>query len=121
MTYTFLADMVLVTHLLFILFVIFGGIAVLGNRWVAFAHLPAAIWAILLEFFGWRCPLTPLEQWLRVCSGRGSYENGFIEHYLMQLIYPQALTRNLQIIFGCLVLIINSLLYIYILWKRNKS
>ncbi len=117
-----LVNIVLGIHLLFIIFVIFGGIAVLQKTWVVWFHLPAAIWAVLLELFGWICPLTPLEQWLRTLSGQSSYEVGFIEHYLLQIVYPEALTRELQILFGLLVLTLNGGIYTYcIMRKRGKK
>ncbi len=122
MPYSILVSIVLGIHLLFILFVIFGGIAVLRKAWLAWVHLPSAVWAVLLELFGWTCPLTPLEQWLRTLSGQSSYKIGFIEHYLLQIVYPEALTRELQIVFGCLVFALNGGIYIYcILRKRRKK
>jgi hypothetical protein len=106
-----LTDFIVVTHLLFILFVIFGGFFVLYKRWVVWVHLPAVIWGICVELFGWICPLTPLENWLRSGGGQQGYEGGFIEHYLMPIIYPDHLTRNMQILFGLGVLMINAILY----------
>ncbi len=121
MPYSFLANIVLVIHLLFILFVILGGIAVLRKAWLAWLHLPGAVWAVLLELFGWTCPLTPLEQWLRTLSGQSLYKFGFIEHYLIQIVYPEALTRELQVLFGFLVFVLNGGIYTYCIFRKRRK
>ncbi len=121
MIYTFLAHCVLFAHLGFILFVLLGGFCVLREKRIAWIHAPAAIWGMLIEFFGWRCPLTPLEQWLRALSGQGTYSTGFIENILLALIYPIGLTRQLQFFFGFLVFTINCCIYYYaFLDQKNK-
>jgi hypothetical protein len=114
------ADAVLVVHLLFIVFVVAGGLLVLYRPRVAFLHLPAAVWGVLVEWMGWRCPLTPLEQSLRRAAGEEGYEGSFIEHYLWPLIYPEGLTREAQLIFGLLVLLINVTVYGVILARRSR-
>ncbi len=106
-----LADLVLVIHALFIIFVICGGLLALRWRGVAWLHLPAVIWAVLLEGFGWLCPLTPLEQSLRQAAGGTTYSGGFIEHYLVPLIYPAGLTREIQLYLGATVIVVNILVY----------
>jgi len=114
------ADLVLVTHALFVLFVVLGGIAVLRWPRLAWLHVPAAIWGALIEFAGWICPLTPLENSLRNRGGEGGYEGGFIDHYVTSLIYPDGLTRSMQIVIGIFVLAINAFVYVR-LWRRRRS
>ena len=111
MLYGLLADSVVLFHLVFILFVLFGGLLVLKWRRVAWVHVPASVWGVLNELLGWWCPLTPLENWLRENSGRPGYETGFIEHYILPIVYPDQLTREIQIVLGGLVLLINGLIY----------
>ena len=117
MVYLALADAVLVLHLAFILFVVLGGLLVLWRRWLIWLHLPVVAWGILIEFAGWICPLTPLENWLRMQGGDRGFSGGFINHYLMSLIYPAGLTRELQWLLGALVLAINAAMYFHV-WRR---
>jgi hypothetical protein len=117
MVYRVLADAVLVAHFLFIVFAALGALLVVRNKWMAWVHLPTAAWAALIEFAGWYCPLTPLENWLRVRGGEQGYSTGFIEHYLLPIIYPGSLTREIQIALGVLVVGINVLLYT---WARRR-
>ncbi|MHB8791467.1 MAG: DUF2784 domain-containing protein [Desulfobulbaceae bacterium] len=118
--YQLAADVLVVVHLLFILFVIAGGFLVLGNRKWAFVHLPAALWAATVEFTGWYCPLTPLENWLRLQGGGIRYASGFVEQYLLPLLYPAALTRGLQISLGLAVIVLNVLVY-FIVYRRRRT
>ena len=113
------ADGVVVLHFVFVLFALLGGLLVPRFRRLAWLHLPAALWAALIEFAGWTCPLTPLENLLRRGAGSQDYANGFIEHYLLPLIYPAGLTRELQIVFGFCVLAANLLVY-GCLRRRNR-
>ncbi len=105
------ADAVLLIHFLFILFALFGGL--LALRWprIMYLHVPAALWGMVVEWTGWPCPLTPLEQILRRVAGQRSYEGGFIENYLWPLIYPAGLTREIQLLLGVVVLVMNVLVY----------
>lgn len=119
MIYRFLADAVLVLHLGFILFVVLGGLVVLRAPWLAWLHLPAVVWGVLIEVFGWICPLTPLENRLRALGGEGGYAGGFIEHYLTALIYPAGLTRSMQVALGVIVIAINLVIYIRLLTRRR--
>jgi hypothetical protein len=107
----FFADAVLVLHGLFIVWVVFGGLAVIARPWLAWLHLPAAAWGVWISWSGRVCPLTPLEQSLRRAAGQAGYEGGFVEHYLTAVIYPEGLTVNLQILYGAVVLAINLALY----------
>jgi hypothetical protein len=113
-----LADGVVVLHLLFIAFVV-GGAALLW-RWprLAWLHLPAAAWGAWVELSGAICPLTPLEHRLRTLAGEAGHAQGFVEHHLLPLIYPQALTHELQLVLGGAVVAINALLYA--LWLRRR-
>ncbi len=121
MVYKLLADFVLLLHLAFITFVIFGGLLAIKNVKWAWLHVPAAIWAGLVEFAGWICPLTPLENWLYFRAGAGTYQDSFIAHYLFPLIYPTELTRNVQIILGAGVVLISVLIYSLVLYKRARG
>ncbi len=113
MIYRLTADLVVLIHLAFILFAVLGGFLVLRYRRCALIHLPALVWAVLISFAGWICPLTPLENWLRERGGLLGYETSFIEHYILPVIYPGELTRRMQIFLGLLVLIINLGIYGY--------
>src|SRR5215470_1590976 len=109
--YRFLADVVLVVHLGFVLFVVAG--AFLTLRWprMAWVHPPAAIWGIFVEWAGWVCPLTPLENRLRARGGTAGYAGGFVEHYLVPVLYPASLTRTVQLLLGAAVLVVNLIAY----------
>jgi len=119
MVYRFLADALIVFHFSFILFVVFGGFLILWNRMFVFIHLPAAFWGALIEFKGWICPLTPLENSLRRAGGQAGYPGGFVEHYLIPVIYPAGLTPQIQYILGSLVILTNICVYAYAA-KRKK-
>jgi hypothetical protein len=103
-----------VVHAAFIAFVVAGGLLVRWRRRIAWLHLPAVAWGALIEFRGWVCPLTPLEIWARARAGETGYSGGFIEHYLLPVVYPGELTRELQIVLGALVLIVNALVYAWV-------
>ena len=118
--YGFLADVVVILHLIFVLFVVLGGLLVLRWPRVAYLHLPAAIWGAAIEFFGWICPLTPLEISLRRQAGERGYAGGFIEHYILPVLYPSALTRDTQFLLGFLVIAVNLAIYTYTFRKRNQ-
>lgn len=115
-----LAEVVVVIHFCFVLFVLFGGLLALRWRWVAWIHLPAALWGAALEFAGWICPLTPLEKWLRRQGGLGGYEGSFIEHYILALLYPRGLTRPVQLALGCLVIALNAYVY-WRVFRRGRN
>jgi Protein of Unknown function (DUF2784) len=118
MWFRFFADAVLVLHFAFIAFVVAGGIAVLRWPRLAWLHVPAAVWGALIEFAGWICPLTPLENSLRERGGEAGYGGGFIDHYITGLIYPHGLTRTQQLGIGALVLAINACVY-WRVWRRS--
>jgi hypothetical protein len=118
--YRILADLVVGLHVVFVVFVVAGGLVVLRWPKVAFVHLPAAVWGAAIEFAGWICPLTPLENSLRRQAGQSGYSTGFIEHYLLPVLYPSALTRDIQLLLGFLVIVVNVGIYVYIL-RRSRT
>ena len=122
MQYRILADLVLIAHVGFILFVVAGGLLVLRWRWAAAVHLPVALYGALIEFVGWICPLTPLENELRRWGGQEGYAGGFVEHYLVPLIYPGELTRGLQIGLGLAVVGVNVAIYWWAIarWRKRR-
>ena len=121
MLYRNLADLVVLVHLAFILFAVFGGILVLFWRRCAWVHLPTVLWAALIEFVGWVCPLTPLENWLREKGGGNGYRVGFIERYILPMLYPDSLTRPSQVALGVFVLGINLGVYGWVLRHRART
>ena len=120
MVYQVLADLVALGHLAFIVFALVGGLLALRWRWMPWAHLPAAAWGAAVEFFGWFCPLTPLENSLRRASGSAGYSGGFIERYLMPIIYPAELTREFQLLLGCILVVLNLAVYLSV-WRRLRT
>lgn len=115
-----LADLVLLLHFCFVLFVILGG--VLALRWprLAAVHIPLALYGALIEFAGFVCPLTPLENSFRRRGGEAGYQGGFIDHYVTATIYPEGLTRTAQLVLGVAVLVINGVVYT-IWWRRRRA
>ena len=114
------ADLVLVVHMAFVLFVVLGGL--LALRWprVAWVHVPIALYGAAIEFIGFICPLTPLEVSLRRRGGEAGYEGGFIEHYVTATIYPTGLTREVQLVLGTAVLVLNGIVY-FVWWRRRRG
>ena len=119
MLYLLAADAVLAAHLAFVLFVVCGGLLVLRTPRLAWLHLPAVAWGAFVELSGSICPLTPLEVMLRRGAGEAGYGGDFIEHYLVSLIYPAGLTRELQMALGAAALLLNLIVY-FILWRRRS-
>lgn len=118
-TALFLADVVLLMHLAFVLFVLFGGLLALKWRSTIWLHLPAAAWGAFIEFSGWICPLTPLENWLRRQGEEADYEGDFIVHYVLPVLYPTGLTQEIQLILGAVVLAVNVVIYGW-LWRTYR-
>jgi hypothetical protein len=120
MWYRLLADSVVLLHLSFVLFVVFGGF--FAWRWprIVWLHLPAAAWGAAVEFTGWICPLTPLEVRLRLKGGDPGYGTDFIEQYVLSVLYPVGLTHDMQFILGSLVVAVNVAVYSY-LWRRARK
>ena len=119
MPYALLADLVLLLHATFILFVVFGGLLVFWRRRVAWLHVPCAIWGMIIELQGWICPLTYLENDLRIAANTSGYDGGFIDHYLVPLVYPAGLTPGIQVLLGFAVLFVNAVIYIMV-WRKAK-
>ena len=119
MLYRFLADSTAVIHLVFVAFVVGGGWLVMRRPIWAVAHLPAAVWGVAIECGGWVCPLTPLENWFRMQAGVAGYQGGFVEHYVLPVLYPSGLTREVQIALAAGVLAINVVLY-GAAWRRYR-
>jgi hypothetical protein len=123
MSYRIGADLALLLHLAFILYATLGGLLVLRWRWSALLHLPALAWGIWIEFSGGLCPLTLLENHLRRTAGEAGYPGGFIEHYLLPLIYPPGLARGDQVLLGGGLLLLNLVVYggvIARMWRWRK-
>lgn len=116
-----LADLVLLAHAAFVAFVVFGGLLVLRRPGLAWLHVPAAIWGALIEFAGWVCPLTPLENALRRAAGQETYAGGFIERYVTAVLYPEGLSRGTQIVMGVLVLLINGAVYLRLAIRARNA
>jgi len=114
-----LADLVLVLHLAFIVFVVAGGLFALRWRWIPLVHLPAALWGAWIEISGGLCPLTPLENTLRRAAGAAGYAGGFVEHYLLGVVYPSGLTRGVQLALAALVVLANAAPYALV-WRHAR-
>ena len=119
MHYRLLADLVLLLHAAFVAFVMLGGL--LALRWprAAWVHLPIVAWGAGIEFLGGICPLTPLENHWRRLAGEQGYAGGFVEHYVVGVLYPEGLTRNVQLALGILVLAVNAAVY-FAVWRRRR-
>lgn len=125
MLYRLLADATVVLHLAFILFVILGGLLVLRWRRLAWVHVPVALWGAGIELIGWVCPLTYLENYFRAKAGQAGYGTGFIEHYLLPLIYPDLLfpggfPRIGFTVIGIIVLVVNGVIYFRFWQTRHR-
>jgi hypothetical protein len=117
--YSLFADAVVVLHFIFIAFVVAGGLLALHWPRLAFVHLPAVIWGAAIEISGWICPLTPLENHLRRLGGDSAYSGDFIEQYIVPVIYPADLTAFTQYILGGLVIVVNLIIYAFIIRKQR--
>ena len=117
--YSALADAVLVLHVAFVLFVVFGGLLVLRWPRAAWLHIPSAAWGVAIEFGGWICPLTPLENALRTRGGEATYHGDFVARYLMPVIYPEGLTRDAQVVLGLAALLLNAAIYMVVIRRRQ--
>ncbi len=111
MGYRLLADAVVLAHTAFVGFVVLGGFLARRWSWLAWLHLPCAVWGAVIEYQGWVCPLTPLENALRRRAGLEGYAGGFVEHYVLPTLYPAGLTRPLQAVLGTLVVVVNLIAY----------
>ncbi len=121
MGYRILADLLVGIHVLFVAFVMVGGLLALRWPWVAAVHLPSAVWGAMIEFQGWICPLTPWEKSLRAAAGQSGYQGGFIEHYLLPVLYPAGLTPRVQLVLGSAVIVVNVAVYAVLLRQRARG
>ena len=123
MLYRLAAAAVLVVHLAFILFALFGALAALKHRWVVALHLPAAAWGIFVELTGRTCPLTSVENHFRALAGQSGYAESFVEHYLLAVVYPAGLTRDVQLVLSGVFIAINAAVYASLLarWRGQAS
>ena len=119
--YRLLADLVVLLHLTFVLFVMLGGLFALRWRAAPWVHLPAAVWGAWIEVAGWICPLTPLENELRRRGGEAGYAGGFVEHYVLPVLYPAGLTRNTQLVLAALVVAVNVAVYAIVLARFRRE
>jgi len=119
--YRLLANAVVTFHALFIVFVVCGGFLAWRWRWVAAIHLPCALWGILIEYRGGICPLTPLENSLRARAGQQGYGGGFIEHYLLPVMYPAGLTPRVQVVLGTAVFLVNLFAYAVLIRRLTRG
>ena len=119
--YLLLADIVVALHFGFIVFATLGGLLVFKWPRLFWLHLPAVIWGTLIEFMGFICPLTPLENWLRQQAGADPYQGGFISQYLVPLIYPPGLTPSIQWLLGGILIALNLLIYSWLLWSKHRQ
>jgi hypothetical protein len=118
--YLLLADSIVVLHLLFIVFAVFGGLLVIKWPRLVWLHVPVVVWGAITEFMGLICPLTPLEIWLRQQAGADPYQSGFISHYLVPLIYPPGLTPGIQWLLGGVLVVFNFLIYAWLFTRKRK-
>ena len=114
------ADVVVLIHLGFILFVAAGGLLVFRWPKLAWVHVPAVVWGALIELAGWICPLTPLENRLRGAAGEAAFAGGFIDRYIMPIIYPAGLTRGMQLTLGTVVIVVNLVVYGLLVLRRKR-
>ena len=121
MMYHWLADVVVLIHGAFVAFVILGAFIALRWRWLVWVHLPAAIWGVLIEYAGWICPLTPLENALRARAGESGYSGDFIEHYILRALYPHGLTPATRWILGSIALVVNIIAYALLIRKFKSE
>ena len=121
MVYRLLADLVVVVHALFVVFILVGAFLALRWRWIVWIHVPAAIWGVLIEYGGWICPLTPLENSLRARAGQSTYSGDFIQHYLLGALYPQGLTRMTQYVLGSTALLVNIIGYVLLIRSVRRG
>jgi len=116
----FLADVIVLVHLAFILFVAAGGLLVFRWPKLAWMHVPAVVWGALIELAGWICPLTPLENRLRGAAGEAAFAGGFIDRYIMPIVYPAGLTRGMQLTLGTIVIAVNLVVYGSLVLRRKR-
>ncbi|MEE9167861.1 MAG: DUF2784 domain-containing protein [Candidatus Neomarinimicrobiota bacterium] len=113
------SDLIVLFHFAYIIFVILGGLLAFRWRKIIWVHIPAALWGAIVEFAGWICPLTPLELLFRIRGGETAYEEGFVEHYILPLLYPAHLTREIQVALGTFVVGVNVIIYWFLFGRTS--
>lgn len=121
MLYRVAADLLVLLHLAFVIFVVAGGLTAFKWPCMMLLHIPAAGWGAIIEYKGWICPLTPWENNLRKLAGEEGYTEGFIEHYILQIVYPPGLTRDMQTTLGTIVIVVNLLIYAVLFYRLIKN
>lgn len=121
MIYGIFADIVVLIHLVFVIFAVLGAVLIIWRRWIVWLHLPAFLWAVWIECTGGICPLTPLENWLRIKGGQAGYKGDFVATYLLPVLYPASLTRNVQLILALMVIVINAAIYGSIFYRCSRK
>jgi hypothetical protein len=116
-----LANATVLVHLLFIAFIVFGGMLALLWPRIAWIHLPVALWGVVVQWMSWVCPLTPLENWFRVRGGSATYREGFVEHYVLPVLYPIGASPRLHVVLGLVVLVANAAIYATVLRRRARQ
>lgn len=119
MLYGLVADLIVILHFSFVLFVLFGGFLLINRPRLMWLHLPAVAWGAVVEFSGWICPLTPLENWLRAQAGEETYTEDFIIRFLSSILYPDDLTHEIRLILGTALLVVNLAIYGW-LWRTPR-
>ena len=119
MIFRLTADFILIVHLCFILFAVFGGLLVLYRRWIWKIHLPALVWSFLVQYFVWFCPLTTWENYFRVLGGEAGYDGGFVEYYFSSIIYPAFISPNIHLFLAVLLIAFNLLVYFLVLRRAR--
>ena len=114
MLYRLLADLVLVLHLAFALFALFGGVLILRYPKLLRIHLPALLWGVAVQWADWICPLTPLENYLRRLGGEAGYPGGFVEYFVLKVLYPENLSLDLRYALGLALIVVNAAVYLYV-------
>jgi len=120
MLWRVLADLLVAIHFAITLFIVLGGLLVLRWPRLVWVHVPFALWGAVVEYSGVFCPLTPLENYLRQLGGEAGYSGGFIEHYILPILYPDGLTRNIQFALGTFVVVLNAVVYT-VAWRRWRA
>lgn len=120
MAWRFAADVVVVLHAAFIVFVVVGGLAVARYPRLAWVHVPVALYGVVIQLVGFTCPLTPLEKWLRRRAGSAGYEGGFVEQYVIPIVYPGEFTPTVQFVLAALVVAVNAAAYAFV-WRRRAG
>jgi hypothetical protein len=115
------ADVVVLLHAAFIVFVVAGGLLALRWRWVALVHLPVAVYGVVIELVGFTCPLTPLEKALRRRAGSSGYDGGFVEHYVIPVVYPGEFTPGVKVVVALLIVVANVVVYGLLVRTRRRT